>query len=82
MNIKPEELDFNDKVVCLLIEHIEEQFYQEYKGEWETIDGYKQHPMGWQFDYFVEKRHPAYFDLLMEYAEWKSNMYDGVSEYE
>ena len=81
MNIKASELDFNDKVSCLLIEHIEEQFYQEYKGEWEVgYDGYKQHPMGWDFADFVEKKHPAYFDILKEYSDWKSDMYDQVSE--
>ena len=80
MNIKASELDFNDKVTCLLIEHIEEQFHQEYKGEWETIDGYKQHRSGWQFEYWVEVKHPAYFDILKEYSDWKSDMYDQVSE--
>jgi hypothetical protein len=80
MNIKPEELDFNDKVTCLLLDHIEEGFYNEYKGEWEVVDEYKQHPQGWDFADFVQKRHPSIYPLLMAYAEWKSDMYDGVSE--
>jgi len=81
MNIKASDLDFNDKVTCLLLEHIEEQFYQEYKGEWEIgYNGYTEHRSGWTFDYWVEVRHPAYLDILKEYSDWKSDMYDGVSE--
>jgi len=80
MNIKASDLDFNDRVTCLLLEHIEEEFYEEYKGEWETIDGYKRHKNGWDFAYWVGIRHPTFYSLLMAYSEWKGDMYDGVSE--
>ena len=80
MNIKADDLDFNDKTTCLLLEHIEEQFYDEYKKSFVLIDGLSQHARGWSFDKWVDVAHPTYYLLLQAYSDWKSDMYDGVSE--
>lgn len=75
--IEREDIPFHDQFVRLMMEFMEETFYQEYQKEWVVIDGLKQHCMGYTFKDWMEKRKPKYYPILLAYTDYMADMYDG-----